>query len=378
VGIDPHFVDMNHLNFQLRADSPAHPLGCQNIPLEQIGPDPTVPHAPWPATVTLVQPFDQSIVSSTAKIAIDAVLSDPTRTATGLDFWIGNAWLGSTAEYPYRFVWSNAPPGDYTLTAQARGTNTTLAPLHTVRILVQDAVVAPGSVWSYLDNGSNQGTAWRAANFDDSAWHSGPAQLGYGDGGEATTNLYGPNPNNKNITTYYRRAFTVAVPARYANLVLGLLRDDGAVVYLNGDEIYRSNMPVGPLTYTTLAATAVGDTDESTFYLTNLSPALLRAGTNILAVETHQASVTSSDISFDLYLYGLEVASPPSLWTRRSDTALVVEWPLSASDYFLQSSPSLSAPAWTPFPAAPAVTNGRIQVMMGTTADQGFFRLEQP
>ena len=52
--------------------------------------------------------------------------------------------------------------------------------------------VARGATWKYLDNGTNQGTAWRATSFNDSTWASGPAELGYGDGDEATMVSYGP------------------------------------------------------------------------------------------------------------------------------------------------------------------------------------------
>src|SRR5205823_870853 len=47
-------------------------------------------------------------------------------------------------------------------------------------------LIAPGATWRYLDNGSNQGTAWSAMAFSDTTWKSGKAQLGYGDGDEAT------------------------------------------------------------------------------------------------------------------------------------------------------------------------------------------------
>ena len=103
------------------------------------------------------------------------------------------------------------------------------------------ALVAAGSVWKYRDDGSDQGTAWRAATFDDAAWASGPAQLGYGDGDEATLVGFGGNPNAKYVTTYFRRTFTVSNPASFASLHLRLLRDDGAVVYVNGAEVFRSN-----------------------------------------------------------------------------------------------------------------------------------------
>src|SRR5256885_1648183 len=89
----------------------------------------------------------------------------------------------------------------------------------------QVSLVATGSVWKYLDNGSNQGTTWRATNFDDSLWPSGPAQLGYGDGDEATTNQFGLDPNNKYITYYYRHAFNVANTSAFTNLLVRLLRD---------------------------------------------------------------------------------------------------------------------------------------------------------
>ena len=108
-------------------------------------------------------------------------------------------------------------------------------------------LVAAGSVWKYLDTGVNLGTAWRSNAFNDTPWASGPAPLGYGEMNVGvwprTTNSFGPDPNNKHITIYYRHSFAVADPTAYAWLQGRLLRDDGAVVYLNGTEIFRSNMP---------------------------------------------------------------------------------------------------------------------------------------
>ena len=72
---------------------------------------------------------------------------------------------------------------------------------------------------------------------------TGSAPFGYGDGDEATVLSYGPAVTNKFITTYFRRAFTVANTSVIHALTLRLLRDDGAVVYLNGAEVFRSNMP---------------------------------------------------------------------------------------------------------------------------------------
>ncbi len=81
------------------------------------------------------------------------------------------------------------------------------------------------------------------------------------------------------------------------------MRDDGAVVYLNGVEIARSNMPTGTVASSTRASTAIGDvTAESTYYAFTVNTAALLAGVNVIAVEIHQATRDSSDISFDLEL----------------------------------------------------------------------------
>jgi len=159
--------------------------------------------------------------------------------------------------------------------------------------------IAAGATWKYLDNGSNQGSAWRGVAFSDSGWKSGNAQLGYGDGDEATKVSFGPNNSNKFVTTYFRKSFSVADASKVTALSLKLLRDDGAVVYLNGTEVYRSNMPGGTISYTTLAASTV---ESNTWYSNAVDRGLLRSGSNVISVEIHQADRTSSDISFDFSL----------------------------------------------------------------------------
>src|ERR1051325_588055 len=57
------------------------------------------------------------------------------------------------------------------------------------------------STWKYLDNGTDQGSAWQSLLFDDSSWKSGPAELGYGDGDEGTVVSYGSSSSHKYITT---------------------------------------------------------------------------------------------------------------------------------------------------------------------------------
>jgi calcineurin-like phosphoesterase family protein/purple acid phosphatase-like protein/fibronectin type III domain protein len=168
-------------------------------------------------------------------------------------------------------------------------------------------LITSGSVWSYLDNGSNQGTAWRGVGFNDSGWATGPAQLGYGDGDEATVVSYGPDANNKYITTYLRRTFNVVDPNQFTSLKLNMIRDDGAVVYINGVEVWRLNLPSGTIAFNTLATVAVPD--ETAWQTASIGSSVLVAGTNTIAVEMHQSAVTSSDISFDFSMTGSDVVS---------------------------------------------------------------------
>ena len=160
-----------------------------------------------------------------------------------------------------------------------------------------------GASWKYLDNGTNQGTAWYGTSFNDAAWVSGNAQLGYGDGDEATIVSYGPNANAKYITTYFRKAITISNPLAFTSFTGSVKRDDGVVIYVNGIEVYRNNMPTGTVLYTTLASTAAAD-DGVTPQILTISSTAFVSGNNIIAVEIHQNAGTSSDISFDLQLVG--------------------------------------------------------------------------
>jgi len=190
------------------------------------------------------------------------------------------------------------------------------------KAFAQSTLVSTGSVWRYLDTGVDQGTAWGASAFDDSAWLSGPAELGFGDGGEATvlarTNVLGET----NLTFYFRHTFTVADAGAYSNLLVRLRRDDGAVVYLNGVEVFRSNMPEGAIGYATPAMLA--QDDGAGIFARPINHMLLVTGDNLLAVEVHQNTNTSSDISFDLELAANVTFQPPVVnLTEPADGAVI-------------------------------------------------------
>ena len=165
-----------------------------------------------------------------------------------------------------------------------------------------EVLVAAGAVWKYLDDGSDPGKTWVTPDFDDRAWRSGPAQLGYGDRDEATKLSFGTDPKQKHLVYYFRHEFSVKDPARFDKLIVRLIRDDGAVVYLNGAELVRSSMPKGPIDHKTSARFCGGS--ENRWIEADADTSKLKAGRNVLAVEVHQAGPTSSDVSFDLQLLG--------------------------------------------------------------------------
>jgi len=208
-------------------------------------------------------------------------------------------------------------------------------PLEARRLLagVADALVPAGADWHYLDTGTSAPAAWLQPAFDDSAWKTGRAELGYGDGDEATVVAGGPATSHY-VTTYFRRSFSASEVTRYATLAAEIKRDDGAILYLNGREVARSNMPAGAVTATTLASANVAAPAESAFYAYTLDPTLLVKGTNTVAVEIHQSGPTSSDVSFDLRLTATRPDAPPP------DTAPFTVVVLPDTQYYSQSYPA--------------------------------------
>jgi hypothetical protein len=158
--------------------------------------------------------------------------------------------------------------------------------------------------YSYWEQNSRP-TNWQATLFDDSAWPTGLAQLGYGDGDEATLISKGTSATSVNTTAYFRAHFTVDTIPDVVRLEL--LADDGAVVYINGQEVVRDNMPEAPTTIThdTKALTNRTGGPENALRPFSINPAKLRVGNNVIAVEVHQYSNTSDDLSFDAELTGV-------------------------------------------------------------------------
>ena len=163
---------------------------------------------------------------------------------------------------------------------------------------VQVSLISTGAVWNYNDTRTDPGTTWQAPQFNDAGWFSGLAQLGFGDGDEATMLSSGPL-ESRLITAYFRHAFLMNDASTVQALTARLTYDDGAVVYLNGVEAFRANMPAGSVNYSTLATSTLPDNALAT---AALPPGLLVNGTNVVVVEVHQVNAMSTDLSFALEL----------------------------------------------------------------------------
>lgn len=191
-----------------------------------------------------------------------------------------------------------------TTQAHAQGYETSILPLN--------------ATWKYSDLGVFPGANWTQLSFNDSTWQSGQGILGYGEGDETTVLSFGPSSSNKYIAYYFRTTFNITNPNDFKSYLVRLIRDDGAVVYINGVEAFRNKMPSGTITNTTLASGgAVGGHQERLFYEFDVDPNLFVQGTNIIAVQVHQDAVTSSDLSFHLEIRASEyqkLVAPGAEW----------------------------------------------------------------
>jgi autotransporter-associated beta strand protein len=244
-------------------------------------------------------------------------------------------------------------------------------------------LLATGAVWKYYAQTNDLGTAWRSNNFNAAAWPEGPAMLGFGDAnGILPTTVVA---SNRQWTTYFRRAFFMPQAGLVQSLDGRILRDDGAVVYLNGTEIWRDpNMPSGVITNQTPALTGLGGTDESTWLPLNLTTStlnLLATGTNLLAIEVHQNALTSSDLAMNFELTGTALVSTSApLALTRGTNSLTLSWPADAGFLHLRTATNLSPPiTWLRATNEPLPLSNQWRIVLpASTNGQGFFRLQMP
>lgn len=246
---------------------------------------------------------------------------------------------------------------------------------------ITSILINGGADWKYNDSGADLGTNWAQLNYDDSGWNHGPARLGYGDPATATSVGFGSDSTNKFVTTYFRRSFVVPWNAQITNLNFRLARADGAVVWLNGRELFRANLPSGPITYTNFALTAMTGFTGHVFYPTNIAVANLPTGTNVIAVELHTSAATNSTAGFDMELIGTGPLLPtPVLSIAQTNNAFVLNWPASNGGGFtLYSTTNLAnTTSWVPVSAPRQTNSGQIIATQSPDGNPRFYRLQLP
>lgn len=166
-----------------------------------------------------------------------------------------------------------------------------------------ETLILPGRQCKYLVPASQVDPAWIHIDYDDSGWETGIGGVGYGDDDDNTT-------IDQSVSVYCRYDFTLSYPDSIVDLVLDMDFDDGFVAYLNGTELARYNM--GEAGSTTTWDQLAETLHEAGLYqgmgvlrftLEESLTDLLQLGTNTFALEVHNESATSSDLSSNPYLH---------------------------------------------------------------------------
>lgn len=167
---------------------------------------------------------------------------------------------------------------------------------------VTSTLLASGSTWRYhFDNASVLPAGWKDSLFDDSGWRVGGAPLGWGTT-SIVTNIDQPT---RALASYYRTSFTIAPGTTYGEVKISTRADDGIVVYVNGTEVGRSNMPAGTVSSGTYASTGVSTANALANPVTYVvPPAVLKSGSNQVAVEVHSNYRSTPNTSMDLTVTG--------------------------------------------------------------------------
>ena len=222
------------------------------------------------------------------------------------------------------------------------------------------------TLWRYINDGSDQGVAWRATAFADSTWPEDKALLAL-ESGATIEPIRTALVRNGIVTDYFRTHFNWSGSLAGVNLRLRLVVDDAAVCYLNGVEVNRSDLiPPGPVNYLTVALTDHEGRDhyDGPFVISTTN---LVAGDNVFAVEVHQNAASSSDVVFGAELTAVRVPAPNFTSARLEGGGLRIEWTGTGT---LERADFVKGP-WT---TAPSQTNPQI---VPTTGAAGFHRIKQ-
>lgn len=172
-------------------------------------------------------------------------------------------------------------------------------------------VIDDDEEWRFFRGTVEPPVDWMERTFDDSAWESGNTGIGYGDNDDNTVledmEQIDDDPDTPEdesqpgyLTVYARKAFNLADPGGFGNLILRVDYDDGFIAYLNGVEVARSGNMGAPGTPYAFDQESDSEHEADGYEDFDISGDIneLRTGNNVLAVQVHNTSLDSSDLSF--------------------------------------------------------------------------------
>lgn len=151
-------------------------------------------------------------------------------------------------------------------------------------------------------------TAWRQPAFDDSSWAAGPAPFFYG---EPLSGTELGDMSGQYSTLFMRHAFQVDDPNSIGEMTLQVLGDDGYVVWLNGREIVRFNVPEGELAANAVSSPALPEPLATESFPLSEPWKLLSPGKNVLAIQALNASLDGPDFLASATLDFVPAATTP-------------------------------------------------------------------
>ena len=187
-------------------------------------------------------------------------------------------------------------------------------------------LVEKGRVWRWHRADDTVRDGWATTDFRDNDWFERKLDLGWVEPPANVMRMQMPMNGGEQASAYlFRKSFTVDDPSFFKDLKLRIKRSDGAVAYLNGKEVYRSNVG-GDMRVA--AEKVIPQIERDAYFPVRLDPSLLRQGENILAVEIHPAKDNKATPTFDAELVANEQApvEPPAMAiSNMQDGALVTE-----------------------------------------------------
>jgi hypothetical protein len=181
------------------------------------------------------------------------------------------------------------------------------------------ALLAYTNVWRFMQVSNLDTVGWKATNYNDSSWPSGPGLLAFENNAALTNLIHTPLNDPRTATNgmgaghadYFRLTLKLTNNLNGYLITVSAYVDDGAVFHVNGSEVARIRLNAGTVTNATLANAQPPGSDATSPDTFTLPASAFAVGTNVIAVEVHQVGATSSDIVFGFKLDATYTATEP-------------------------------------------------------------------